>query len=108
MMELVKEILPYISPSALPLLVAVLGGIYIYRKIGNERKATKTERDQDSQSIHDELLKHKFEITELKGRTEHHETVLDDLRDQISTLNASIAELSATIKVFMANIASKK
>jgi chromosome segregation ATPase len=107
MMDLVKEILPYISPSALPLLVAVLGGIYIYRKIGNDRKVTKAERDQDSQTIHDELLRHKFEITELKGRTEHHETVLDDLRDQISTLTASIAELSATIKVFMNSVKGK-
>ena len=45
MTELITAIVPYISPAALPTVVVVLGLFYIYRKIGNERKVTKSERD---------------------------------------------------------------
>lgn len=45
MTELITAIVPYISPAAFPTVVVVLGLFYIYRKIGNERKVTKSERD---------------------------------------------------------------
>lgn len=62
-------------------------------KIRNERMATKAERDGDSQSIHDTLLKHDFAITQLKDNQALTSTVVDDLRDTCAQLNTSIAKL---------------
>lgn len=62
-------------------------------KIRNERMATKAERDDDSQQIHDTLLKHDFMISQLKDNQALTATVVDDLRDTCATLNTSIAKL---------------
>lgn len=62
-------------------------------KIRNERMATKAERDDDSQQIHDTLLKHDFAITQLKDNQALTSTVVDDLRDTCAQLNTSIAKL---------------
>ena len=45
MTELVTSVVTALSPSALPLVVCVLGCIFIYFKIGKDRKQTKEERD---------------------------------------------------------------
>ena len=66
MTELVTAIVPYISPAALPTVVVVLGLFYIYRKIGNERKDTKLERDKDSENIKAEIAVLKNELDNLK------------------------------------------
>ena len=91
MTELITAIVPYISPAAFPTVVVVLGLFYIYRKIGNERQITKTQRDNDSLQIHDQLLKHDFEIANLKGQSIHHEQILDDLRQQVTILNQNLS-----------------
>lgn len=67
MLEVIQTILPYISPSALPLVLVILGGIYIYRKIGNERKDTKLERDKDSENIKAEIAVLKSELEQIKS-----------------------------------------
>ena len=66
-------------------------------KIRNERLATKAERDDDSQHIHDTLLKHDFAITQLKDSQALTSTVVDDLRDTCATLNTSIAKLDINV-----------
>ena len=66
MTELITAIVPYISTSALPTVVVVLGLFYIYRKIGNERKDTKIERDKDSENIKAEIAVLKNELENLK------------------------------------------
>lgn len=98
MEQLVSTILPYISPSALPLVVVVLGGLYIYRKIDGQRKVTAVERDKEFGDIHDTILKHEFEIANLKGTSTHHEEVLDDLRDTVGILNTNIVKLTVTVE----------
>ena len=66
MTELITAIVPYISPAAFPTVVVVLGLFYIYRKIGNERKDTKIERDKDSENIKAEIAVLKSELDNLK------------------------------------------
>ena len=66
MTELITAIVPYISPAAFPTVVVVLGLFYIYRKIGNERKDTKIERDKDSENIKAEIAVLKNELENLK------------------------------------------
>lgn len=45
MTDLIAPIITALSPSALPLVVCVLGCVYIYFKIQSQRKVTKEERD---------------------------------------------------------------
>ena len=67
MTELITAIVPYISTSAFPTVVVVLGLFYIYRKIGNERKDTKLERDKDSENIKAEIAVLKNELEQIKS-----------------------------------------
>lgn len=67
MTELITAIVPYISPAAFPTVVVVLGLFYIYRKIGNERKDTKIERDKDSETIKAEIAVLKNELEQIKS-----------------------------------------
>ena len=67
MTELITAIVPYISPAAFPTVVVVLGLFYIYRKIGNERKDTKIERDKDSENIKAEIAVLKNELEQIKS-----------------------------------------
>lgn len=98
MIEVISTILPYITPSALPIVLVVLGGLYIYKKIDGERSKTKEIRDTDSQKIHDDILKLQFKVTEIDGRTVKHEQIIEDLREQINLLNTNVVRLSVVIE----------
>lgn len=93
MTEIISLILPYIAPSALPLIVVILGIVYIQSK----RKETKVERDKDSQEIHDKILKHDFEITNLKGEFTQQKNVNEDLSKQIIELSKSVALFASSV-----------
>ena len=45
MEQIVTSLISALSPSALPIVVCVLGLAYIYWKINSQRKVTKSERD---------------------------------------------------------------
>lgn len=97
---IVTQIVGALSPSALPIVVLCLGGLYLWFRFGRiekDRAETKANRDKDSLEIHDTLLKHSFQIDELKGRTVLHEEILEDLRKQINILSTNIAILSEKI-----------
>lgn len=99
-MEQFVEVFKLISPSALPLVVVLLGGFWIYRKTQNieqARKVTKIERDQDSQKMHDDLIKLQFKVAELDGIVVHHKDLLLDMNKQINLLNTNIAILTEKI-----------
>lgn len=66
-------------------------------KIIADRRATKIDRDSDSQKLHDMILKHDFAITSLKDSQALTATVVDDLRDTCSTLNTSVAKLDVNV-----------
>ena len=66
MTELITAIVPYISPAAFPTVVVVLGLFYIYRKIGNERKATKSERDTQHENLLARVMLLENEIQQIK------------------------------------------
>lgn len=98
--ETLALIISSVNPSALPLVVVVVAVVYLYfkfKKVETDRKATKASRDEDSQNLHDAVLKHTFQIDQLVGSSQHHEDILDDLRNQLNILNTNIAKLSVTI-----------
>ena len=98
MTEIINAIMPFIPQSAIPVVIVVLGGLYIYRKIDSQRKETKAVRDEDSREIREKLQAHDFEIANLKGSSGHHSEVLDDLREQINILNVNLVKNTVTIE----------
>lgn len=62
-----------------------------------DRADTKAARDKDSLEIHDAILKHGFQIQQLRDAQSLQATVVDDLRDQCSALNANIVKLDTNV-----------
>lgn len=90
-----------VDPHSLPLVVVVIAIAYLYfkfHKVEEDRFETKQQRDTDSQNLHDDVLKLKFNVNELDGRTVHHADVLEDLRTQVATLNANISKLTIQLE----------
>lgn len=73
-----------------------------------DRQETKTARDNDSQEIHDDILKLKFKVNELDGRTVHHADLLEDLREQVATLNSNISRLTVQLEMYCNLLKDKK
>jgi hypothetical protein len=92
-MDIILQSLQFVSPSALPLLLVVL----FYIKIKNDRKSTKESRDKDSLNIHDTLLKHSFQLTELKDAQQLHSQLMEDMKGMINSMNIAIAKLDTTV-----------
>lgn len=94
------------TPELIAAIIAILGAlgalIKAYTdniKIKNERAQTAQKRDNDSLELHDMIQRHEFEITRLKDEHVLYDTVLNDLRTEMSVLNKNIATL--TVKVEM-------
>lgn len=66
-------------------------------KLTNDRAATKTERDKAEQEIRDAVLKHGFQIQQLRDQQALTSTVVDDLRDTCNTLNTNIVKLDLNV-----------
>lgn len=66
-------------------------------KLTSDRAATAAARDKDSQDLHDAVLRHGFQIQQLKDQQALTSTVVDDLRDTCATLNTNIAKLDLNV-----------
>ena len=103
-MEQLVEIIKLCSPSAIPLVVVLLGGFWIYRRTQNieqARKITKAERDLDSQKMHDDILRLQFEMTSVKGVIDLHRETLIDLQKQMQIVVKELVELNCSIKLIL-------
>ena len=97
MEQLFTTIVSSLSPSALPLVVVIVAGIYFFYKfksLEQDRMTTKQQRDSDSQNLHDIVQKNTWEINNLKLENQHRDTILDDLRQQCNELNVNLAVVS--------------
>lgn len=94
MEKIILEIIPYVPAAAWPVLLMV--GLYLF--INKKRKETKVERDEDSQALHDDILRHKFEIDLLKKESVKKDALLESLRKQVETLNANLAVCSTKLE----------
>lgn len=92
-MEALAAVLPFIPQAAIPLVICVCFYLFIQAK----RKETKTERDKDSQELHDSVLKLQFEVTNIKGELGQQRNVNDDLNKQIVELSKAVACFSTAV-----------
>ena len=91
MEAIITALIPTIPGAAWSVIILVLGGLYIYRKIESNRKVTKNERDKDSQDLHDKIMRHDWEINQIKADNNHRDLLLDDLRKQVEVVNQNLA-----------------
>lgn len=103
MEAVITAIMPYVPSNA----VALVAVAIVYIIIQAKRKETKTERDADANEIHDKLLKHDFEINNMKGTVGHHDDILEDLREQVNLLNVNIVKLTVSLKNLVNNLEKK-
>lgn len=97
MEQIITYIITTLSPTALPLVVVIVAGIYFFYKfksIEQDRMDTKQQRDSDSQNLHDIVQRNTWEINNLKLENQHRDTILDDLRQQCNELNVNLAVVS--------------
>lgn len=78
-------------------LLGLISSIVAYLKIKSERKDTAKEREADSQELHDKILRHDFEITNLKGEFAQQRNVNEDLNKQIVELSKAVACFSTAV-----------
>lgn len=92
MEHIITAILAAIPSSALPLLVCVLGCVFIYLKIGKDRKQTKTERDNISESFDLRLTICEHDITFMKEQNQVFADKLDRILDELTAIKVELAK----------------
>lgn len=61
------------------------------QKTKADRLSTKEARDQDSAKLHDAVMKNSWDIQSLKDMSCHRDQVIEQLQQQISILNSTMA-----------------
>ena len=92
MTELITAIVPYISPAAFPTVVVVLGLFYIYRKIGNERKVTKTERDTQHEDLDKRVTLVEHDVQFIKEQNSIFGNKLDKILEELTNIKVELAK----------------
>lgn len=67
------------------------------QKTKADRASTKEQRDQDSAKLHDAVMKNTWEITQLKDMSGHRDQVIEQLQQQISILNSTMASTNVKL-----------
>ena len=101
MTEAITSLIAAIPSGALPIVVVILGLGYLYfkfNKVEKDRETTKKTRDEDSQSIHDTLLKHDFKLSELAGIVNLHRDKLDSIDKQLTIVNTELVKLNVQVE----------
>lgn len=121
-MQELAGILAMVPSEALPWVVLILGGLFIYlkfRKVDDSRKATKESRDKDSLEIHDKLLDHEYRIKGAEQVAELHkerlvniDSTVHDMQMELVKLNTQVGSLvkalEAQNKLIMEQMAGAK
>lgn len=110
MTEAITSLIAAIPPSALPIVVVIIGIAYLYfkfNKVEKDREVTKQQRDNDSQSIHDDILKLKFDVTNLQGIVNLHKDKLESIDKQLGLVNQELVKLNIQVE-HLANALEKQ
>ena len=92
MEQLVTTIVSSLSPSALPIVVCVLGCVFIYFKIGKERKHTKTERDNEKDELDKRLTLVEHDVAFMKEQHSLFADKLDRILDELTNIKVELAK----------------
>lgn len=101
MAEAISTLVSAIPSGALPIVVVILGLAYLYfkfNKVEKDREVTKQQRDSDSQAIHDDILKLKFDVTNLQGIVNLHKDKLESIDKQLGLVNQELVKLNIQVE----------
>lgn len=92
MEQIITTVISAISPAALPIVVCVLGCVFIYLKIGKDRKQTKTERDNINEEFDLRLTLCEHDITFMKEQNQIFADKLDRILDELTAIKVELAK----------------
>ena len=92
MTDIIVPIITALSPSALPLVVCVLGIAYIYWKINSQRKVTKTERDVAHDDMDKRLTLVEHDVQYMKEQHSLFADKLDRILNQLTEIKVELAK----------------
>lgn len=92
MENIATQLISTLSPSALPLVVCVLGCSFIYLKIQSQRKATKAERDNSQESLELRLTLVEHDVTAMKQQHQLFSSKLDRILDELTAIKVELAK----------------
>ena len=92
MEQIITHILSVMSPSALPIVVCVLGLAYIYWKINSQRKVTKSERDVAHEDMDKRLTLVEHDVQYMKEQHSLFADKLDRILDELTNIKVELAK----------------
>lgn len=92
MTDVVTAIISAISPTALPIVVCVLGCCFIYFKIQSQRKVTKTERDNTNEEFDLRLTLCEHDVAFMKEQNAVFSSKLDKILDELTAIKVELAK----------------
>lgn len=92
MSAILTAILSAISPTALPIVVCVLGCCFIYLKIGKDRKQTKTERDNQTDELDKRLTLVEHDVEFMKEQNALFGQKLDRILEELTAIKVELAK----------------
>ena len=92
MSAILTEIVSAISPTALPIVVCVIGCCFIYLKIGKDRKQTKTERDNQTDELDKRLTLVEHDVEFMKEQNALFGQKLDRILEELTAIKVELAK----------------
>lgn len=92
MESVIMTVISTISPAALPVVVCVCVCAFLYFKIGRDRKQTKEERDNISESFDLRLTICEHDITFMKEQNQVFADKLDRILDELTAIKVELAK----------------
>lgn len=92
MEQVITQVIAAISPSALPIVVCVLGLGYIYWKINSQRKETKVKRDADYESLDKRVTLLEHDCDFMKQQHALFGQKLDKILEELTNIKVELAK----------------
>ena len=92
MTDIITAIIAAIPSSALPLLVCILGCVFIYLKIGKERKQTKSERDNQKDELDKRITLVEHDVEFMKEQNQLFSSKLDKILEELTAIKVELAK----------------
>ena len=92
MESIITSLIGALSPSALPIVVCVLGIAYIYWKINSQRKVTKSERDIAHDDMDKRLTLVEHDVKFMKEQHSLFADKLDRILDELTNIKVELAK----------------
>ena len=91
MSEILGQIIPLIAPAAWPLIIVILGCVFIYLKIQSQRKVSKEERDSQKDELDKRLTLVEHDVCYMKQQHALFADKLDRILNELCEIKVSLA-----------------